>query len=500
MKYNKETLIILSILIIAFALRMISVNFKSKNWDEFMITYTSSNCQIPFNTPSVFDNKSYVNNSVKNVISNNMRCESGNCLLYNIVLYYWSCVFGSSDIATRLFSVICGTLIVLFTFLLARKLFNINVAYISSVIAIVHPSLIQYSLLTRTYGFATLLSLVSSFYFVKIIYEKNKKINYYLYVISSIALLFAHYSAFYIILVQALFAGLYLRDKTIWKNLLICGMIVITVFLTWYFIYGYKGFQTMALMNDRWLKEARELDLWTKVVSFKIMILYTYQLYTYLIGDYLHWYMIDWGFRMRYLALILLIPMAFIFLALRNGKTFEMKKIFLILFLGFSCFLLANILAVNSGHTLSYSFQYSQFSVPFIIIILSIGIYKIFSVRNILRYFLFVLLMVYFSVMVIYDFNIYFVSKNKFFSVIAGKIDNVYEKNDTVCYYYYTDAQQTNFHLKSDKTIIQKVDTSININKVILRNRKSNREIEIFEFKGGIIDRPLIKILKKKLK
>ncbi|MFA6922790.1 MAG: glycosyltransferase family 39 protein [Bacteroidales bacterium] len=498
MKFNREILIVLSIFIMAFAVRIISINYNSKTWDEFMITYTSSNCQVPFNTFSAFDNKSYNNNNIKSVISSNMRCESGNCLLYNIILYYWSSVFGSSDFATRLFSVICGALVVLFTFLLAKKLFNINVAYISSAIAIIHPSLIQFGVLTRSYEFAILLSLISSFYFVKIFYEKDKKINYFLYAISSIALLFAHYSAFYIILVHALFAILFLRDKVKWKNLFICGVIVLVVFLLWYFIYGYQGFQLMTQRNEMWLKEAREFDLWEKVISIKIMILYTYQLYTYLIGDYLHWDMLGWGYKMRYLALILLIPMAFILLSFKNKKTFELKKISLILTLGFSCFLLANILAVKSGHTLSYSFQYSQFSVPFIIISLSIGIYEIFFVRNILKYFLFVLFTVYIGVMIIYDFNTYFVTRNKFFNVIAKKIDNVYEKNDTVFYYYFTDAQQTNFHLKSNKTIIQKVDTSININKVILRNRNNNREIEIFDFTGGKINRPLIRPLKKK--
>ncbi|MDD5570130.1 MAG: glycosyltransferase family 39 protein [Bacteroidales bacterium] len=495
MTFKKNTVIVILVLLAAFLVRIYSINHTPKNWDEYIVTYTSSKCQIP--SSSAFDNKSYADNNVARVINNNLNYESGNCLLYNIILYCWSFAFGSSDFVTRLFSVICGALVVIFTFSLTRKLFNVNVAYISSAIAIIHPSLIQFSVLSRTYEFATLLSLISSFYFVKIIYDKDKRMNYYIYVISIIVLFFAHFSAIYIIIVHALFAILFLRDKDKWRNLTICGIIVLMFFLVWYFMYGYKGFQLIAQRSRMRLEEAKEMNNLTKVINIKIMILYSYRLYTYLIGDYLHWYMLGWGYRMRYLVMILLIPIVFIFYALRSRKTFEIKKTFLIFLLGFSCFLVAGIIAIKTRHTISFANQYSQFSVPFMIIFLSIGIYEIFFVRNILKYFLFVVLIVYFSVMVIYDFNIYFVSKNKFFNVIAGKIDNVYEKNDTVFYYYFTDAQQTNFHLKSNKTIIQKVDTSININKIILRNRKCNREIEIFDFTGGIIDRPLNKVLKK---
>ncbi|MFA6922793.1 MAG: glycosyltransferase family 39 protein [Bacteroidales bacterium] len=497
MRYKKETLIALTIFIVAFAMRIISINSTPKNWDEYIITYTSSNNQILYSS-STFDNKSFIENNITKVINNNFFFESGNCLLYNIVLYYWSCAFGSSDFATRLLSVICGALVVLFTFLLARKLFNINVAYISSAIAIIHPSLIQFSALSRTYEFATLLSLISSFYFVKIVYEKDKTINYFLYIISTIALLFAHYSAFYIIIVHALFAILFLRDKVKWKNLLICAAIVIVVFLAWYFAYGYKGFQQIAYRSEMRLKDAKEMNKWTKVISIKIMILYTYQLFTYLIGDSLHWDMLGWGYKMRYLILVLFIPIVFILFSFKNIKKNEMSKLFLIFTTGFSCFLLADLIAIKTGHTASFAKQYSQFSIPFIIIFLSIGIYEMFFMKNIFRYILFILLVVYFGIMIIYDFNNYFVSKNKFFSVIAKNIDNAYEKNDTVCYYYDTDAQQTNFHLKSNKTIIQKVDTSININKVMLFNRKNNRKIEIFDFTNAIIDRPLNKMLKKK--
>lgn len=71
--------------------------------------------------------------------------------LYYYLLHFWVRLFGSSEIAVRSLSLLCGLLLVLFIYLLGRALFDERVALVASFLAAISPFQIYYSQETRMY-------------------------------------------------------------------------------------------------------------------------------------------------------------------------------------------------------------------------------------------------------------------------------------------------------------------------------------------------------------
>jgi mannosyltransferase len=71
--------------------------------------------------------------------------------LYYIVLHYWRAVFGDTEFALRMLSVVCGVGLVIFTYLLARRLFGPRVGIIASALVALSPFAVYYSQEARMY-------------------------------------------------------------------------------------------------------------------------------------------------------------------------------------------------------------------------------------------------------------------------------------------------------------------------------------------------------------
>lgn len=87
--------------------------------------------------------------------------------LYYYLLHFWVRLFGSSEIAVRSLSLLCGLLLVLFIYLLGRALFDERVALVASFLAAISPFQIYYSQETRMYILVALLGAISLFLFLK---------------------------------------------------------------------------------------------------------------------------------------------------------------------------------------------------------------------------------------------------------------------------------------------------------------------------------------------
>jgi hypothetical protein len=87
--------------------------------------------------------------------------------LHPLVLQGWLRVFGPSDLAGRLFSVLCGVATIAVVFLLARDAFDVGTALWSAWLAAVCPPLIYYSQEARMYAWLVLLTCLSWLVFVR---------------------------------------------------------------------------------------------------------------------------------------------------------------------------------------------------------------------------------------------------------------------------------------------------------------------------------------------
>jgi len=88
-------------------------------------------------------------------------------LLYYTTLNGWMGVIGQSAFAVRLWSVFLGVLTVAAMFTLARKLINVRVAWAAAIIAALAAFHVQYSQETRMYALLGLLTLLTTYTFLK---------------------------------------------------------------------------------------------------------------------------------------------------------------------------------------------------------------------------------------------------------------------------------------------------------------------------------------------
>lgn len=82
--------------------------------------------------------------------------------LYYLALHYWRGVFGDSEMALRQLSVVCGVLLIGFTWLLARALFNPLTGLTAAALVALSPFAVYYSQEARMYELLALLALAST--------------------------------------------------------------------------------------------------------------------------------------------------------------------------------------------------------------------------------------------------------------------------------------------------------------------------------------------------
>ncbi len=139
---------------------------------------------------------------------------------YYYILHYWLLLAGTSEFAARSLSAFSGTLLVVLTFILARKIIshhnsiftkgnNHFLSFLAALLVAISPFHIYYSQEVRTYIFTALLGGLSVYFFTRLlaaIEHSNDKTLIMRraapYLLSSIALIYTHYFAATIIFVE----------------------------------------------------------------------------------------------------------------------------------------------------------------------------------------------------------------------------------------------------------------------------------------------------------
>ncbi|MFH1590251.1 MAG: glycosyltransferase family 39 protein [archaeon] len=121
--------------------------------------------------------------------------------LHITLLHFWVKIFGTSELASRLLSLIFGVAGVWISYLLTKKLFNRRIAIITSLLFAFSPIMIYYSQEARLYSLFVFLSLLSFYFYIKFIENMNNK-NLLFYGLSTLLLIYTHLFAFLVLLVQ----------------------------------------------------------------------------------------------------------------------------------------------------------------------------------------------------------------------------------------------------------------------------------------------------------
>ncbi|MBP7496568.1 MAG: glycosyltransferase family 39 protein [Bacteroidales bacterium] len=172
--------------------------------------------------------------SLSELIYNGIRID-GHPAFTQMFLFYWVKLFGNSEFWLRLPFLAAGLLSVYFTYLVAFKLFNRNTALLTALGVALLEFPLLYSRLARPYSFAFLFSLMTVFYWAKIM-EKNDKVRGYKLLVSYapfvlsflLAALTHHFSFLFVVIVYI--TGLFFINNAERKNYLLSAFAIFILY------------------------------------------------------------------------------------------------------------------------------------------------------------------------------------------------------------------------------------------------------------------------------
>ncbi|MDQ3008945.1 MAG: glycosyltransferase family 39 protein [bacterium] len=140
--------------------------------------------------------------------------------LYNLLLHFWIQFFGTNVLLLRLMSLIFFVACVPAVYTLSKHASNARVARLTTSLFCLSPFLTWYSTETRMYTLLTLLSILSHFFFLKIL-QSNLPKNLAWYTVVGIIGLYTHYFFGIILALQTLyFIGRARSERYTWQRVL----------------------------------------------------------------------------------------------------------------------------------------------------------------------------------------------------------------------------------------------------------------------------------------
>lgn len=212
---------LLIILVVAIAIKLFYTQTRSyfSNCDELITVKTASGIleyRIPVN--KAFHSSELLDKSLDVRLKDcAMGGDNGNSYVFNLVLSYWTDLFGLSNFAFRCFTTLCDCLSIIFIFLIGESLgFKRSSVIISASLLALNPIFMHFGGgFIRTYTFTAMLCLLSFLFFVKA-YQHPNKLNYFIgFSLSLIGMFFGHFLSYYIFFAYLLFICIKRKESMI---------------------------------------------------------------------------------------------------------------------------------------------------------------------------------------------------------------------------------------------------------------------------------------------
>ena len=132
--------------------------------------------------------------------------------IHYIMLHFWTKLFGVSEIALRLLSVLFGLLSVPMIYIGGKKFFNSKVGLMSAFLLSISVYLIENSQLIRAYSIFLFFSIASIYFFARYIKEFKRR-DLILFAIISIINFYTNFFASLLLDIQILFFFVFIKKK-----------------------------------------------------------------------------------------------------------------------------------------------------------------------------------------------------------------------------------------------------------------------------------------------
>ncbi|MGB9613002.1 MAG: glycosyltransferase family 39 protein [Candidatus Margulisiibacteriota bacterium] len=145
------------------------------------------------------------------------------------LLSIWVKLFGASEYALRLFSILIGIGSILIFYCLAKRFFEEQAGLLGTFLLAISPLAVMYSQEIRMYGFVLLLSILSSLYFWKLLDRKRSMIILG-YLVFTTLLILTHVFASLLLFSQFLFLIFDYwkkRDKVRFQTIILSQILIV---------------------------------------------------------------------------------------------------------------------------------------------------------------------------------------------------------------------------------------------------------------------------------
>lgn len=211
-------LILLLIILLAFIVRIYSINFEGLWTDELIAAYASNpyfSLRRMYNVLHFWDQTPP---------------------LYPLMLWCWLKISGFTEFNARLFSVIGGIFSLVAVYFLIKEIYNKKTALVILFLLSITPYHIYFSREVRSYIWSLFVTTIVLYFFVKQIENYNNKLNRLLFILSGGLLLHISYFSFFV------HAGLvfcilllYIKEKQNLKNWILDYFFIGIMFIPWLF-------------------------------------------------------------------------------------------------------------------------------------------------------------------------------------------------------------------------------------------------------------------------
>lgn len=201
----------------------------------FLRVYDLGNIQIWFDEGQSIWISSL--NNISNFIKELVIC--GQQPLHYMLLHFWINCFGKSEFSVRFSSVIFGVLTILMSYKISKLIFDSHTGILCAFLIVFSTFHISYSQEARAYMLTLFLSLLSIYFFIRLLENNNIKILTG-FIISNALLIYSHLSGTPIILAQNIYIFTqYFFNKNLKFNIktwLISQGLILILFLPWIII------------------------------------------------------------------------------------------------------------------------------------------------------------------------------------------------------------------------------------------------------------------------
>lgn len=207
------TILLVAIVLIAFTLRFIGLFSFSLMNDELSMLY-----RLNFG-------------SFNELIEKGVMIE-GHPAFVQVLMYYWTKLFGTSELSLRILPVLCGTLAMYYSYKFTALIINKNAGIIAAVAFSFLQYHMLYTIIDRPYAYGTFFSIWFAYYWAKVLYKpfETNILTIIAFSVSGALAMYTHYfSGLQVILIA--FTGFFFLTKQNRKNYWIGFFLAIILYL-----------------------------------------------------------------------------------------------------------------------------------------------------------------------------------------------------------------------------------------------------------------------------